>query len=70
MASKVEASNKPWKRWILKTNLLFSIVHLPKVLAADNAAALGLWNCEAWYLNLSEVVILTLLKILFSLCIF
>ena len=69
MASKVEASNEPWKRWILKTNLLFSIVHLPKLLAADNAAVLVLWNCEAWY-NLSEVVILTLLKILFSLCIF
>ena len=38
------------------------------LLAADNAAALVLWNCETWY-NLSEVDILTLLKILFSLCI-
>ena len=38
------------------------------LLAADNAVALVLWNREAWY-KLSEVVILTLLKILFSLCV-
>ena len=31
VASKVQASNKHWKSWILNTNLLFSIFHLAKL---------------------------------------